>query len=129
MSLFPWTALVTLAAISLYMIVTFRTGRMRAKHHVKAPSIDGPEEFQRAYRVQANTLEQIVPFLPALWLFAAAWGDLLGAGLGLAWVAGRGLYALAYYRDPRSRGPGFLAALAATIVLIVGAALGAIGAL
>jgi glutathione S-transferase len=45
-------------------------GRAREKYGIKAPSVTGHENFERAYRVQMNTVEQMVFFLPALWLCA-----------------------------------------------------------
>jgi glutathione S-transferase len=64
--------------------------------------------FERAFRVQMNTLEGVVLMLPALWLYGAFIDD-RGAGLmGLIWLVARTWYALAYQRDPATRGGGFL---------------------
>lgn len=119
-----WTAWVTLAALLLYLWTTFNVGRARGKFQVKAPSMDGPLPFQSAYRVQANTLEQMVAFLPAMWLCAVFFSDRWAAAGGALWVLGRIWYALAYYKDPAKRGPGFILGLGATSMLLVASAAG-----
>jgi uncharacterized membrane protein YecN with MAPEG domain len=99
---------------------------MRHRFDVKAPSVSGPPEFERAQRVQQNTLEQIVLFMPALWLFVLLVSGFWGGVVGLVWVAGRIFYAVSYQRDPETRGPGFIVALAASAILLLGALAGAI---
>ena len=72
-----------------------------------------------------NTLEQMVIFLPAIALFAAAWGDLPAAIVGILWPAGRVFYALGYYREAGKRGPGFGISFLSSMVLLLGALAGA----
>jgi glutathione S-transferase len=122
----PLTVLVTVFALFVYVAVTLAVGRARMRTGVKAPAMDGPEEFQRAVRVQMNTLEQLAIFLPALWLFALAWGDGPAALVGVLWPLARIVYARTYMADPAKRGPGFGVGFLATMVLLVGAALRAI---
>jgi glutathione S-transferase len=77
------------------------------KYDIKAPVTSGHEMFDRAYRIQMNTLESAMLLLPSMWIYAGLVGD-LGAGVsGAIWIAGRILYALAYQQDPAKRGPGF----------------------
>ena len=102
----PLTVLVTVFALLVYVAVTLGVGRARMRTGVKAPDMDGPAEFQRAVRVQMNTLEQIAMFLPALWLFALSWGDRPAALIGVLWPLARIVYARAYMADPAKRGPG-----------------------
>lgn len=119
-----WTAWSTLAALAMYFWVFAQAGRVRARLKIKAPSMDGPVEFQNAIRVQANTVEQLVLFLPLLWLCAVFLGDRWAAAGGALWTIGRILYALGYYRDASRRGPGFGISLLATAALGVGAVIG-----
>src|SRR5581483_8205984 len=63
-------ALVTLLALLLYAWMIMRVSSARGRLGVEAPSVTGDPEFERHYRVQANTLESLVIFLPSLWLFA-----------------------------------------------------------
>lgn len=123
MSAYPLTVLVAVFALLVYVALTFAVGRARIRHGIKAPSMDGPPEFMRAVRVQMNTLEQLVLFMPALWMFALAWGDRPAALLGILWPLARLLYARTYMADPATRGPGFIVAFLVSMVLLLGAAL------
>ncbi|SBO41861.1 MAPEG family protein [Cyanobium sp. NIES-981] len=122
-------ALVTLAAVTLYQGTALTVGRARVQYGVKPPSMDGPEPFERAVRVQQNTLEQLVFFLPCFWL-ANFWGGSGWAnGMGILWVAGRIAYAVGYLQAPERRGPGFGISFLSGAVLLVMALVGAIGEL
>ncbi len=68
------------------------TGRARVHSGLKAPAITGHEGFERMYRVQMNTLETLILFIPALFLAAKYWSGPWVAGLGLVYVLGRHLY-------------------------------------
>ena len=126
MTAFRYTALVTLAMIATYVWAGILVGRARVKHGVKAPATSGNEIFERTYRAQMNTLEQIVAMLPALWLMAIWVGDRWAAMAGLVRLVGRVLYITSYISDPEKRGPGFgitflalAAAWISTLVVIV----------
>jgi len=125
LSSYPLAALAACSALVVYLAVSINVARLRGRFAVKAPSMDGPEPFLRAVRVQMNTLEQLVLFLPALAMFALFWGDRPAALIGIAWPIGRALYATSYLADPAKRGPGFVIAFTASIILLVGAAVGA----
>lgn len=89
----------------------------------------GHEEFERYYRVQQNTLEQLVVFLPAIWI-AGWYADVYAAAiLGLGFVLGRAMYYRTYVNNPASRGPGFALGLAANAVLVLTGLMGAVAAL
>jgi uncharacterized MAPEG superfamily protein len=119
-------ALVTILALVVYIATFMNAGRMRRRFDVTAPSVSGPPEFERALRVQQNTLEQLVWFLPALWLFWLLVSPVWGGVIGLVWVAGRAFYAVSYQRDPATRGPGFGIGLISSVILLLGALIGAI---
>jgi len=119
-------ALTTLAALLFYVVVSINVGRARGKFKINAPAVTGHPDFERVYRVQMNTLEQLVAFLPALWLFAAYVSPTWAATLGTAWIAGRVIYAVGYYRVAEKRGPGFGITFAAFAALWVGAAWGVV---
>jgi len=114
------TAWATLAALGVYFWTGVNAGRARIRHGVPAPMMDGPEEFLRCQRVQANTLEQLPLVLAPLWLCAWFLGDAWAAAGGLLWCLGRIAYALEYYRDPARREFGFVTGMLACALLIGG---------
>jgi hypothetical protein len=119
-----WPALVTLAALTLCFATVAIVGRARGKYRVAAPATTGHEMFERAFRVQMNTLENTVIFLPALWLCALFVGPAVATALGGAWLVGRIWYAAAYLREPKSRGGGFVLAFVAWSGLMIAASWG-----
>ena len=119
-----YAVLIILLALVQYLYFSMRVGAARAKYGVSAPSTSGDEQFERLFRVQMNTLEQLIVFIPAMLAFAAyalpAWAWLPG----VVYLAGRQLYAWAYVKDPASRGPGMGLTLLANAVLLGGALVG-----
>lgn len=127
MDTLQYPALVTVLTSVLLFATVMNVGRMRGRHKIQAPATSGHPEFDRAYRVQMNTLESAVAFLPVLWLFAwyvsAPWAGVLGA----VWLAGRVWYGIGYSIDPKKRGGGFLVSFLAFSVLLGGAMVGIVG--
>lgn len=119
-----YTAAATLLALLLYFILWNVVGQARGRYGIKAPAVTGHENFERAYRVQMNTVEQMVFFLPALWLCAVLLSDIGAAVGGLIWVISRAVYAVSYLNDPAKRGPGLMVSLVAQVALWLGAAAG-----
>jgi glutathione S-transferase len=118
------TALVTIGATLLLFIVAWIVGIMRHKYGVKAPATTGHPMFERAYRVQMNTTESALAFLPVLWLFAIYLSDVWAAALGALWLLARVWYAAAYLKNPDKRGPGFTLSTLVVVVLAIGSAWG-----
>ncbi|AND86708.1 MULTISPECIES: MAPEG family protein [Bradyrhizobium] len=115
------TALVTLLAIAFYFFATINVSRARARTGIKVPATSGHPDFERAFRIQVNTLEWMPIFLPSLWLFAIYISDALAAGIGALWIVGRIVYFIGYSQAAAKRGPGFLIQAIAAIALWVGA--------
>jgi len=125
------TAVVTIIALLVFFWTGFRVGGMRGKYDVKAPATTGHPEFECAYRVQMNTLEQIVIFLPLLWLSNAYFMmyPLLTGALGLVWIVGRIMYATGYSAEnPGGRSTGFLISFVATVGLLITTIIGLVQA-
>jgi glutathione S-transferase len=125
-----WTAIVTLLTGLFYFYTAFRVGNLRGKHKIIAPAIGGHPEFDRAYRVQPNTLEQMGIFLPFLWVAAFypvgwAW---LAPLIGFIWLIGRIVYLRGYMADPRNRLIGAMTSGLCSMVLFVVAATGVVRA-
>jgi uncharacterized membrane protein YecN with MAPEG domain len=124
-----WPEFVILLALALYLGTMMYCARMRARHRIMAPATSGHPAYERAFRIQQNTLEQLIVFVPAVWLFSTLVNPLFGAVLGAIWILGRLLYAFSYARAPERRGPGFIIAFVVLIVLVVGALVKALIAL
>ena len=118
--------IVTLLALMQYFYFGFCVARARAKYGVYAPAVSGNEHFERAFRIQANTLEQMVVFLPALYIAAFYWNEILIAAIGAVYLAGRFLYRRAYTADPKTRAAGFLLTVAPTFILMAAGLAGAL---
>jgi len=114
-----YTALVTIISLVVTLVFGARVGMMRARFDIEAPSLTGSSQFERAFRVHMNTVEQLVLFIPVLWLSTNVLGDLLAAGIGSVWVVGRVIYADAYLRNPASRRPGMIITLMSTGFLML----------
>lgn len=123
----PWIELVTLAALLEYFVFSMLVGKARVVHGVMAPAITGPAGFERAYRVQMNTLELLVLFLPVLWLAGRYWSAACIASIGVVFLLGRIVYARAYVRDPARRGMGFGLSMLPIVVLFGMSVAGALG--
>lgn len=124
-----YVALVTLLLLLQYLTFSILVGTARGKSGIKAPAVTGDADFERAYRVQMNTLEQLVLTLPALWLSGLYFSPMVAALLGLAFFLGRVLYRAGYVKDPQKRGAGFGIGFLASIGLILTALWGVISSL
>lgn len=113
-------ALVTVLALLVYAWTIAMCGNARGKYGIKAPAVTGHPEFEKRFRIQQNTLEQLVVFLPSLWIFAFAVSPLWAALLGLVFVVGRVLYGVGYARAAESRSAGFTIGAVATTILLLG---------
>jgi uncharacterized membrane protein YecN with MAPEG domain len=122
-----YAALVTLVLLCQYIVYMGLCGKARAQGGVKAPAVTGDETFERAYRVQMNTLEQLLVTLPAMWLSAYYFNPLWAAGLGLVFFLGRTIYRAAYMADPTKRSTGMIIGFLANIALVLTGIWGVIG--
>jgi glutathione S-transferase len=124
-----WTALVILLALIEYMVFGFLVGGARARYRISAPATSGHPDFERTFRVHYNTLEMLVVFIPAIWLFGMYLNPRWGAIIGVVFVVGRALYAVGYIRAPEKREVGAMLSFAALAALLVGAVFGVVRAL
>lgn len=125
----PWIDLVTFLALAQYLVFGALVGRARGQYGVKAPATTGNELFERHYRVQMNTLELLVVFVPALWMAAKYWSPAVVAAIGAVYLVGRALYQRSYTRAPAQRALGFMLSIVPVSVLLVAAVAGAVRAL
>lgn len=118
-------AVVTILALLQFYLFGFQVGQMRVKHGVKAPATTGHPEFERMFRVQQNTMEQLIMFLPALWLYAWLGKPLWAAALGLVFIVGRFIFKRGYVADASKRGLGFAISTVAVAILMIGSLINA----
>ena len=114
-----WVIIVTVLALLQYSWFGIEVGTMRGKNGVKAPATSGSVEFDRKYRVHYNTMEQLVMFLPLMWIFAHSVNAVWAAGFGVVFIIGRFLYRAEYLKDPASRSPGFAMTFLPSAVLAI----------
>ncbi|MEO8225030.1 MAG: MAPEG family protein [Gammaproteobacteria bacterium] len=122
----PLVAIVIVIALLEFMVFGLLVGRARVRCHVQAPATVGHPVFERYFRVQQNTLEQLIVFVPSMWFFGMYVSTLWAAGLGVLFVLGRVLYLTGYVADPKKRSAGFGLSYLPNMVLAVGALVGAI---
>lgn len=125
----PYVALVTVLALLEFQGFGLMVARARGQFGIKAPATTGNEVFERYFRVQMNTLEQLVLFLPSLWIFAYFVSPIWAAALGAVFIIGRAIYAAAYIRDPRTRALGFALTALPTLLMLLGIAVWAVRAI
>jgi glutathione S-transferase len=121
--------LVLALALLEFVVFGFAVGRARVRYNVPAPAMSGNPVFERYFRVQMNTLEQLVIFAPALFMFAYLVNAYVAALLGALFIVGRALYFYGYVQDPKKRHLGFMLSLLPNLILLGGAIYGALRAL
>lgn len=124
-----YVAIVTTIALMQAFYFAVKVGQQRVKQGVNAPATSGHPDFDRAFRVHQNTLEQLIIVIPSLWVFAVYWPPELAAGLGAFFIIGRQVYRGAYIGDPAKRSAGFGIGALATGILLIGSLVGAVMAL
>jgi len=121
-----FVAVVILVALIEYVYFGLSAGMARQKYEVEAPATTGNPIFERMLRVQQNTLEQLIVFIPSVWLFALYINALAAAILGIVFIVGRAIYSAGYVADPKKRTTGFMIGFLVNAILVLGAGVGAI---
>ncbi len=121
-------AIDTLLAVLLTFVFAARVAMLRGKHGIKAPATSGHPDFERAFRVHANTVENLVLVVPLLWVATAYYGGQIPFWIGLLWVISRVVYAIGYMQsNSQLRAPGGIIGFLSIIALFVFAAIGVAG--
>ena len=118
--------LIVLLALLQYVFFTGRVGLARGKYSINAPACEGDEAWMRLFRVQQNTMEQLIVMIPATFAFAHYVSGLWVLVPGLAFLIGRFLYSAEYVKDPKTRTPGMVITMLSNVVLVLGALIGVI---
>src|ERR1700748_2184268 len=109
------TALVTLLAIVISIGTALLVARVRTVTGVQPPAMSGDPRIERALRVQGNTMESFIAFLPALWLAALYFQGWVPPIIGLVWCLGRIIYAAGYVAEAKRRHIGFMICMLSVI--------------
>jgi glutathione S-transferase len=124
----PLVHLVIGLALAQFLFFLFAVGKARETYKVPAPATTGNLIFERYFRVQMNTLELLVIFVPSILLFGQYFGAYIAAALGVLYLIGRFVYFRSYVKEPKSRSLGYGVSVLPIMVLLVGAIIGAIRA-
>ena len=120
-----FVAFVIALALLEFAVFGMLVGRARGKYKVAAPAISGHPVFERYFRAHQNTMEQLVAFVPAVWLFGTYVNPTWAGWLGLVFVVGRVVYLAGYVADPAKREIGFAMSSLPVVILLLGALWGA----
>lgn len=121
-----WIDLVAALAVLQFVFFGVLVGGARTRYKVAAPATSGHPQFERMYRVQMNTLEQLVALLPAMFLAAHYWSANIVAAGGAIYLIGRFIYWRAYTKDPSSRTLGFGLSVFPTIAMLISVVAGVV---
>ena len=119
-----YAIIIILVSLLQYTYFAFMVGSKRGEHEVKAPAIAGNEIWERSFRVQQNTLEQLIIFIPGMMAFSYYVSNVWVLVPGVAFLVGRQMYAHLYVKDPATRTPGFLLTFFANMALVIGSLIG-----
>lgn len=121
--------IVIILALMQFIGFSIAVGRARVKYKVPAPATTGDKQFERVFRIQQNTLEQLVVFIPAI-LIAGHFSNAVAAAVaGVVFILSRLLYFSSYSKDPKNRSTGFSIGFASVLYLLVAGLVGLVGAL
>ena len=123
-----YVQLVIVLALIEFAVFGYAVGQARTRYSVPAPATSGHEAFERCFRAHMNTLEQLVVFLPSIWLFAHYINAWIAVALGALFIIGRALYFRGYMQSAQTRHAGFMISAIPNVTLLVGALIGVIRA-
>lgn len=121
--------IVTVAALTVYFLSILIVGYVRTKYKIDPPATTGPDGFNRGFRVHQNTMEQLVLFLPAMWLYGWYQSPDWAAIIGAVWVLARLAYIFCYLSAASRRLLPFIVSVAASVILLIGGIAGAVQSL
>ena len=123
-----YVQLVIVLALIEFLVFGYAVGQARTRYNVPAPATSGHEVFERCFRAHMNTLEQLVVFLPSIWLFGHYINAWIAVALGALFIIGRALYFRGYVQSAQTRHAGFMISAIPNVTLLVGAIIGVIRA-
>jgi uncharacterized membrane protein YecN with MAPEG domain len=123
-----YVQLIIVLALIEFVLFGYAVAQARTRYQVPAPATSGHEVFERYFRAQMNTLEQLVVFVPSIWLFAHYINAWIAVALGTLFIIGRALYFRGYVQSAQTRHAGFVISAIPNATLLIGALIGVIRA-
>lgn len=117
--------LLIMLALIQYMVIAMIVASTRDKYGVHAPNTVGNPIWERLYRMQMNTMEQLIIFIPSVLAFAYFISSKWVLLPGITYLIGRLIYYRLYYKNA-NRIVGFSMTFASNIALVAGSLIGAI---
>jgi len=124
----PYVHIVIGLALVQFFYFCLEVGRARGRYKIEAPATTGNEVFERYFRVQMNTLELLVMFIPSILMFGIYMSPYIAAAIGAVYLVGRMIYLSSYVKNPKSRSAGYGLSALPTLILLVGGIIGAVRA-
>jgi glutathione S-transferase len=116
--------LIILLALVEYSAFVMIVGATREKYGVPAPATTGHDDWERLYRIQVNTAEQLVLFIPSIYAFAYYVSELWAVGIGCVFLIGRITYFYGYRQSAEKRMPGAIMTTFPNYIMIIGSIIG-----
>ena len=116
--------LIILIALVEYIAIILIVGGTRRKYGVSAPATIGNDTWERLHRVQVNTTEQLVLFLPSIYFFANYASEFWAACLGSVCLVGRVVYFFGYRSAPKKRFIGAAMTTFPSYIMVAGSLVG-----
>ena len=123
-----YVQLMIVLALIEFVVFGYAVAAARTRYNVPAPATGGHEVFERYFRAHMNTLEQLVVFLPSIWLFAHYINAWIAVALGALFIIGRALYFRGYVQSAQARHAGFMISGIPNVTLLIGALIGVLRA-
>ena len=108
-----------------YFFFVAMVGAARDKYWINASATTGDPNFESIFRIQQNSLEQLVIFIPAIYLFGLYVHATTTAVIGLLFLI-RAIYYKAYITDTATRTIGMVCGFVSYTILLLGALIGII---
>lgn len=109
---------ITLLALAQYVFFAIMVGKGRKKYNIPAPAVSGHPEFERLYRIQGNTLELLIVFIPTIYISFQYLPPLFAQLSGLSFLLGRLIYWSYYSKSVGMRKLGFSLSAFPLVLLI-----------
>jgi uncharacterized MAPEG superfamily protein len=122
--MFQFPILITVIALAIYQGLSINVSKEREQKNIKAPATTGNPDFERAYRAHLNYMENLVIFLPLVWIGNIFFVNNLFYTIAcFGWIIARTIFSYAYITNLPLKikiVPSLIAVLSTLILLILG---------